>query len=51
MRTLPDKIVDDIIEEFADRVGCDEFWSGIPSDLQKEIREAWKQLVIDRLIS
>lgn len=40
------KIVDDILADFTDRRGLRQGWDEIDADIQKEIIESWREIVI-----
>ena len=41
-----EKIVDAIIEDFTDRRGLRQEWEQIDDETQKEIRDAWIEIVL-----
>ena len=48
-KDLAGRIVDDIVKDFTDRRGLRQEWEMIDEDIQEEIREEWKKIVIKHL--
>jgi hypothetical protein len=44
------KAVEDITKDLCDRQGGDEFWCDIESDIQGEIMEAWKAIILKGMV-
>lgn len=46
---LAAKIVGDIVDDLSDRRGLDQIWDDIDAGVQKQIKAAWRQIVIEVL--
>lgn len=49
VNAVADLIVDEIIEDLSDRGGLGDEWSNIDDDIQDEIRQQWKTIVLQAL--
>lgn len=48
-RRVAEYSVDDIVKDFTDRRGLRQEWEQIDDDIQKEITDAWKEAIVNRI--